>query len=151
MGRLIRTTSENKDFISLVALLDADLAQRDGDEHSFYAQFNSIARLQHVVVVYENDTPAGCGAIKPYDEHSVEVKRMYVAPEFRGKGIAGQVLAELEAWAGELGFSGCVLETGRRQPEAIALYTKHGYQKIPNYGQYKGVENSVCFEKILSR
>jgi putative acetyltransferase len=59
------------------------------------------------------------------------------------------VLSELESWAAELGYPKCVLETGKRQPEAIALYEKQGYQRIPNYGQYIGVENSVCFEKVL--
>ncbi len=54
-------------------------------------------------------------------------------------------------WASELGYTSCVLETGKRQPEAIALYTKNGYKIIPNYEQYEGVENSVCFRKIISK
>jgi len=74
---------------------------------------------------------------------------MYTLPGSRGKGIASQVLAELERWAAELSYEKCLLETGKRQPEAIALYKKRGYRLIPNYGQYAGVENSVCFEKIL--
>ena len=64
-------------------------------------------------------------------------------------GIATQILTELEKWATELSFKKCVLETGKKQPEAIALYIKNGYKIIPNYGQYEGVENSVCFEKLL--
>ena len=79
----------------------------------------------------------------------MEVKRMYTLPDFRGKGIATIVLQELEKWAKELRMEKCMLETGKRQPEAIALYTKNGYRLIPNYGQYAGVENSVCFEKLL--
>jgi GNAT superfamily N-acetyltransferase len=80
----------------------------------------------------------------------MEVKRMYVLPNNRGKGIATTLLWELEKWALELGYMKCVLETGKRQPEAISLYEKSGYQRIPNYGQYKGVENSICFEKIVT-
>jgi len=79
----------------------------------------------------------------------MEMKRMYTVPAFRGKGIATMVLRELEKWAAELSYMKCVLETGKRQPEAIDLYKKNGYKIIPNYGQYIGVENSVCFEKSV--
>jgi GNAT superfamily N-acetyltransferase len=60
------------------------------------------------------------------------------------------ILAELEKWAGELSCTKCILETGKRQPDAIGLYKKNGYKPVPNYGQYAGVENSVCFEKVIS-
>ncbi|MDX5419330.1 MAG: GNAT family N-acetyltransferase [Hymenobacteraceae bacterium] len=147
--RLIRTDSDNKDFVALVRLLDADLAERDGAEHSFYAQFNKIDKIRYVVLAYEVDKPVGCGAIKAYDSTTVEVKRMFALPESRGKGIATSVLSELEKWADELSYKRCILETGLKQPEAIRLYEKKGYQTIPNYGQYAGVENSVCFEKLI--
>ena len=150
MITIIKTNSTNADFIELVKQLDADLAERDGNEHAFYHQFNKIDMIKHAVVLYENNVPVGCGAIKEYMPGSMEVKRMYTMPVVRGKGIASKVLAALEAWAAELGYSSCVLETGKRQPEAIALYTKSGYSIIPNYGQYAGIENSVCFEKKLS-
>ncbi len=74
---------------------------------------------------------------------------MYVSPNFRGKGIATKILIELEKWAKELSFNKCVLETGKKQPEAIELYMKNGYAVISNYGQYKGIENSCCFEKEI--
>jgi putative acetyltransferase len=146
---LVRTDSDDVAFVGLVRLLDAELAERDGVDHSFYSQFNTIATLKHVVVAYANNLPVGCGAIKGSLPDSVEVKRMFTLPDSRGKGIASQVLAELERWAAELDYGKCVLETGKRQPEAIALYEKHGYRIIPNYGQYVGVENSVCFEKKI--
>jgi putative acetyltransferase len=148
---ILRTTSEHEDFVRLVRLLDADLAKRDGADHSFYAQFNKIAAIKHVVVLYENNQPVGCGAIKEQSADTMEVKRMYVLPESRKGGMATRILTELEHWAGELGYTKCVLETGKRQPEAIALYKKNGYKIIPNYGQYAGIENSVCFEKELKR
>lgn len=149
MLQLVRTDSQNPDFIELVRHLDAELAVRDGAEHAFYSQFNKIAMIKHAIVAYENEKPVGCGAIKAYEPDTMEVKRMYVPPEHRGKGIAAQVLAELENWAAELSMTRCILETGTKQPEAIALYRKSGYQQIPNYGQYLNVENSVCFEKHL--
>lgn len=146
---LKRTDSDSPDFISLVRLLDADLHKRDGEEHSFYAQFNSINTIRHAIVAYEKEVPVGCGAIKLFNAHSMEVKRMFVIPEFRGKGVASQILKGLEDWARELQIKKCVLETGKRQPEAISLYTKSGYKITPNFGQYTGVENSVCFSKAL--
>ena len=149
MTLLKRTNSSDIDFIQLVKQLDADLAERDGTEHGFYAQYNKIDAIQQVVVAYENEIPVGCGAIKPFSNGVMEVKRMYSVPAVRGKGVATKVLAELEKWAKELGNEKCILETGKRQPEAIALYEKNGYTIIDNYGQYAGIENSVCFEKQL--
>ena len=144
-----RTNSDDADFQSLVRELDKELAIRDGAEHSFYAQFNKIDAIKYVVVAYEENEPVGCGAIKSFDESSMEVKRMFVPLEKRSKGIASLVLQELENWANELGFTKCVLETGLKQPEAIRLYEKNGYKLIPNYGQYIGMDNSVCFEKEI--
>jgi putative acetyltransferase len=149
MTKIYRTSSDNPDFISLVKLLDAELAERDGEDHPFYAQFNKIDNIKYAVVAYENDKPISCGAIKEYSSDTMEVKRMYTLPECRGKGIATKVLIELERWAKELGYEKCILETGKKQPEAIALYKKNGYKLIPNFGQYAGVDNSVCFEKEM--
>ena len=146
---LKRTDSSDEQFISLVRKLDADLAIRDGEDHSFYSQFNKIDKIRHTIVAFENGEPMGCGAIKEFDPDAMEVKRMYTSPEGRGKGIASSVLRELEKWALEMSYKKCVLETGKRQPEAISFYKKNGYTVIPNYGQYIGIENSVCFEKRL--
>ena len=151
MIRIIRTDSDNPDFIKLVTRLDSDLAERDGNDHSFYAQYNKIDKIKYVVVAYEDGRPVGCGAIKEYEPNTMEIKRMYTSPESRGKGIATQVLTELEKWATELSFEKCVLETGKRQPEAIGLYKKNGYKLIPNYGQYAEIENSLCFEKDIKK
>ncbi|MDO9254253.1 MAG: GNAT family N-acetyltransferase [Bacteroidales bacterium] len=149
MINCIRTNSENKDFQNLVWELDADLRIRDGEDHAFYAQFNKIDKIRYAIVAYDNGIPFGCGAIKEYSPGTMEVKRMYVLPARRGQGIASLILKQLELWATELKIGKCILETGIKQPEAIALYKKNGYTIIPNYGQYVDVENSVCFEKIL--
>ncbi|MGC2237682.1 MAG: GNAT family N-acetyltransferase [Pyrinomonadaceae bacterium] len=149
MISLLRTNSDNADFRALVALLDADLAVRDGDEHGFYAQFNKIDKIREVVVAYEDEKAVGCGAFKEYEPNVAEIKRMFVLPESRGRGIAGEILKELETWSKELGFSQCILETGLKQPEAVRLYRKSGYEIIPNYGQYVGVENSICMRKSI--
>ncbi|MGM9476600.1 GNAT family N-acetyltransferase [Pedobacter sp. GSP4] len=146
---LIRTNSDHTDFRKLVKLLDHDLAVRDGEDHAFYAQFNKVDAIKEVVVAYQDEIPVACGAIKPFSEKEAEVKRMFVHPDYRKQGIAAKVLNELENWAAELGFFACVLETGKKQPEAISLYQKVGYRITPNYGQYIGVDNSVCMLKSL--
>ncbi len=148
--KIIRTNSENSDFQKLVIELDKDLAIRDGDEHAFFAQFNKINMIKHVVIAYDNEIAIACGAIKEYDSQTMEIKRMYVPPQYRGLGHASKILQELECWTKELGYKRCILETGLKQPEAIRLYEKNAFNKIPNYGQYIGVNNSVCFEKIIS-
>ena len=147
--KIFRTTSENLDFQKLVKQLDAYLAIMDGDEHSFYDQYNKIDLLKNCIVIFEDETAVACGAIKAFDEQSMEIKRMITLPEMRGKGIASKILNQLENWTKELGFSKTILETGIKQTEAIALYEKCGYKIIPNYGQYSGIENSVCYEKSL--
>ena len=149
MINCIRTNSENKDFQKLVLELDADLKIRDGEDHSFYAQFNMIDKIKYVILAYENEIAVGCGAIKEYSPDTMEVKRMYVVLKRRGQGIASSILELLEQWTIELNYRKCLLETGKKQPEAIKLYLKNGYTVIPNFGQYENVDNSVCFEKVL--
>lgn len=149
MATFNRTLSDNVDFQNLVALLDEDLKVRDGDEHSFYAQFNKIENLRNVIVCYINNIPIGCGAFKEYDQKRVEIKRMFVRPEYRGHGIGLNILKELELWASELNYPECILETGKKQPEAIRLYQKAGYVLIKNYGQYENIKNSVCMTKAI--
>lgn len=147
--RAERTTSSDPSFRTLVSELDRYLAVRNGEADAFFAQFNKVDHIQHVVVIHAGDMAVGCGAFKSFGEEAVEVKRMFTSPEQRQRGIASMVLSELEEWARELGYRRCVLETGTMLQHAIALYKKHGYSITPNYGQYVGVETSVCFEKAL--
>ncbi len=144
----VRVNGSNVDFQHLVKALDAYLAIVDGEEHAFFDQFNKISQLQYVVVLYADNKPVACGAIRPLGE-KMEVKRMYTSPDFRGKGLALRVLHELEKWAKELGAGACILETGIKQLEAVSLYQKGGYTVIPNYPPYTQAENSVCFQKEL--
>jgi GNAT superfamily N-acetyltransferase len=150
MVTIKRTNSGDKDFHELVRLLDKDLLDRYGALQDYYSRFNSISNLPTVVLAYDNGQPVGCGCFKRFDETSVEVKRMYVINEQRGKGIGNAILHELEKWAAELKVGTIVLETGNNQPEAIHLYGKMGYAVIPNYGQYSGMETSICMKKELA-
>lgn len=147
MIEIRKTNSSNADFIDLVKELDAYLAITDGDDHAFYDQYNKLDKIKHVLVAYQNNEAIGCGAIKRFDEISMEIKRMYVKPSKRGGKVAQQIIEKLEHWAREMGYKRCILETGERQEEAVRFYHKSGYKRTENYGQYKGVENSMCFEK----
>ena len=149
MIEIKRTSSANKDFQQLVSKLNAYLKKVDGDEHSFYNQYNSIESLKHVVVAYNNLEPIGCGAFKEFNNNSVEIKRMYTLPNMRNKKVASKILYELESWANELGYSNIILETGKRQLEAVSFYNKNNYQVIQNFEPYEHIENSVCFKKQL--
>jgi GNAT superfamily N-acetyltransferase len=144
-----RTNSEDKNFEELVRELDLELKARDGEDHLFYAQLNKTDKIKCVIVAYELDIPVGCGAIREYSQDTMEVKRMFVPLNKRGQGIASAILTELETWCKELKYKRCILETGKNQPEAIRLYEKNNYKRISNFGSYKNIENSVCFEKEL--
>lgn len=148
MITLKRTTSDDFDFNYLTRLFDDYLVEIDGNEKDFFAQYNQIY-INNVIVFYENEVALGCGAFKEYEENVAELKRMFVLPESRGKGIASAILAALENWAKEEGFTSCILETSCRLQNAIALYQKFGFEVTPNYGQYIGVESSVCMKKNI--
>lgn len=130
--------------------LDRYLNGVNGGNNDFFAQFNKLDLIKNVVVAYEGDQPVGCGAIKEYAPDTMEVKRMFVPVDKRGRGIAGLILKELETWAAELGYKKCILETALSMEPAVALYKKSSYSVIPNYDPYIGVETSICFEKLLS-
>ena len=149
MIKFVKTNAENADFLALVKRLDAALKITDGVDHIFYSQFNKVDNIKHILVAYDDKVPVGCGAIKAYSDTCMEVKRMFVDETKRGEGLGLEILTRLEKWAAQLGCDSCILETGKRQVDAIALYKKAGYAVIENYGQYSGVENSVCFEKKI--
>ena len=121
--KLVRTTSENADFKKLSALFDEYLVDIDGDEREFFAFYNNV-QLEHVLVIYENNIAVGCGGFKEFDPNTAEIKRMFVHPDQRGKGIASLILSELESWSTEYGFSSYILETSPKLTSAIALYKK---------------------------
>jgi len=147
--KFIRTTSEDADFRKMVYALDEDLNLRNGDIQRQYDQYNKIDRIKHAMVIYFDDKPVGCGCFKKFDDEMVEMKRMFVLPEMRGKQLAARMLQELEKWAIEEGNTVAVLETGRRQVEAQRLYSIAGYFRTENYGQYIGMEDSICYRKVL--
>ena len=141
-----RTTSDDPEFKKLSALFDEYLVDIDGDERDFFAFYNNV-HLDYVLLVNEGKEAIGCGGFKKFDNQTAEIKRMFVHPDNRGKGIASLILKELENWAHELHYDNFVLETSPKLEAAVALYQKTGYKIIPNFGQYIGVENSICMKK----
>ena len=147
---LHRTTKDDPRYRMLVAELDRFLTVTDGDDHAFYDQFNGSDDIPYVLVGEEKGEAIACGALKPYDPTTLEVKRMYTAEGHRGRGVAVRLLEELEAWARELGYLRLILETGKRQTAAVRLYEKYGFERMAeNYGPYRTMDNSVCMERAL--
>jgi GNAT superfamily N-acetyltransferase len=149
MISLKRVNSDSLEFRELVCLLNQDLNGRYGVKQSEYDTYNIIEYIDTIVIANYESNPAGCGCFKKYDDETIEIKRMFVKPEFRGKGISKLILRELETWGKHLGYTKAILETGKNQPEAISLYNKSGYNRIPNYDQYIGIDNSICMMKSL--
>ncbi len=146
---LRRCNSENTDFKGLISLLNSELDQRYGTLQKQYDKYNKIELLETVVIAYDEGIPVGCGCFKKVDGSTIELKRIFVQRESRGKGFASIILTELEKWAKKEKFCYSILETGIKQYEAINLYKKRGYEIIENFGQYKDNMNSVCMKKIL--
>ena len=147
--RIVKTTSENTDFVNLIAALDKSLWERYPELKSDYWGNNILEINPNVVILYLEEKAVGCGCFKKYDKNTIEIKRMFVSPEVRGMGLAQTILIELESWASSLGYSSSVLETLYKQKEAIALYQKTGYAIVENYEPYVGLENSICMRKQI--
>ena len=134
----------------LIAELDRDLNRRypGNPVHGIdVGEFNAAGGCFVLLSAEERGGAVACGAFRPVAADCVEIKRMFVQEAFRGRGFAKLILRHLEAVAKQRGFKGMVLETGVRQPEAIALYRSAGYFQIPNFGAYAGNPDSVCFAK----
>lgn len=138
-----------EEFQELIDLLDHSLRERYPDPQGFYAAKNRLAPDTLGVLLRFDRAPVACGAIRPFSEGVFEVKRMFVRPEFRGRGLSRRVLDELERLARGMGGHRLILETGTRQTEALGLYRSSGFAPIPNYGEYAGITTSVCMEKSI--
>jgi GNAT superfamily N-acetyltransferase len=147
--QLLRCTTGEPRFQSLVRELDADLTTRYGEVQSLYTPHNKVAEIETAVLALEGGAPVGCGCWKPHGPGTIELKRMFVRPAARGRRIGQQLVEALEAWARELGHTAAVLETGNLQHEAIALYTRCGYQRTPCFPPYDHLPASVCMRKPL--
>lgn len=150
MITLKRTSSEDQDFQYLIQLLDKELLERYPATQHALKPFNQVKLDAKVVLAYVEDKLAGCGCYRnTQNDGEIEIKRMFVKESYRGKGIARNILFELEQWAKENGKINVILETGIKQPEAIALYKKCNYVEIEKYAPYVNSKESVCMGKAL--
>jgi putative acetyltransferase len=136
----------------LIAELNAELTARYPEDGANFFNLDADEVSEGrggFFVAYIDGAPIGCGAVRRIEPSVAEIKRMYVAPPARGQGVGRQILNALEAEARRLGMKRLVLETGPRQPDAIALYTRAGYCEIPLFGEYIGSNFSVCMAKDL--
>jgi putative acetyltransferase len=136
----------------LIAALDAHLSSRYTPEQRFGPNLKPAQLapgLGTFVIARVEGRAVGCGAIRLLDPTTVEVKRMYVEPEQRGRGVAKEILQHLEAAGRELGAERAVLETGIHQDEAIGLYRRAGYVPVDCWGEYTTSPTSICFEKMI--
>ena len=145
-----RTTANNPDFIYLVSLLDHELWVELNEDQSTYDQYNKVSDISTAIVIYADEKPVACGCYKKHDDKTVEIKRMYVDKNYRGKGISRIVLNELEKWSIEKQYEFAILETSVHFDVAKNLYQKAGYAVIPNYDQYANLQESVCMKKKLA-
>ena len=133
----------------LFSELDEDIRRRYPGPPDGVDGFEFVATHGYAVVAWSAGEPIGCGAFRPVSRTTVEIKRMYVRPAYRGRGIARRMLVALEDEARARGYAEAILETGTRQPEAIALYRCCGYREIAPYEPYVANPYSVCFAKAL--
>lgn len=148
--QLIETTGTDTRFVALCATLDADLNTQNGQQlQSVYNKYNTLEKIQTVVLALQNGTPVACAAMKEYAPSTAEVKRVFTAPSWRGQGVAAAVMAALEQCAKREGYTRLVLETGLTMLPAQRLYRRLGFCPIPNYGPYANLPESYCMEKTL--
>lgn len=147
----IYSNGKNQDFAYLCTLLDGVLNVSSGGEENRVeqAKYNGLEQIHDVVVVYEDSIAVACASFKFFDEESVELKRVYVKDDYRRKGIAREMIKQLEESARKQGYKRFVLETLDASVEAITLYSSIGYQRIANYGPYAKIESSICMEKFI--
>ena len=134
----------------LIAELSSRYADREDDEASSFHPADATVPRGAFVIATLDGRPVGCGALRPMTDEVAEIKRMYVHPDARGLGVGRAIIAELERLAQDFGYRGLKLETGLRQPEAIALYTGRGFVRIESYADYRDNPLSVCFGKEIA-
>jgi putative acetyltransferase len=141
---------DHPDAVALRAAQRAELTARYGTPDSEPGPAPTAGDTTIFLLARDPDGVAiGCGALRELDASTGEIKRMYVVPQRRRSGVAAAVLAALEAEAVRRGWMRLRLETGTEQPDAMAFYERHGYQRIANFGHYAGSAVSVCYERAL--
>ena len=143
--------SSNEDFIILCDELDDFLNETAGGEieRDKYKKFNYCDTMDYVIVTYAGEKPVGCAALRKYSDEEIEVKRVFVREEYRGKKIGGIMMENLIVQSKRLGYKRMILETGELLKASVRLYSKYGFEIIPNYGAYVNMPESLCMGRSL--
>lgn len=149
--RFVRSNGHVADFVSLCHQLDYELDLRAGDDaqRARHSKYNTLDEIRHAFVIYHGEKAVGCGAIRRFDEKTVELKRIYIAMDERRKGLASELIGHLQDWARELGYQRMILETPESMLEAQQLYCSLAFEKIVQYGPYKEMPEARCMSKSL--
>ena len=147
--RIVNVKADDADAVMLMDELSETLEKITGNSgrHSFNSKDVTTDRSVFAVAYDDNGNPLGCGAIRPYDDETAEVKRMYA--KSKGKSVGTEILTYLEQQAKAMGYSRLCLETRVVNERAVSFYKKRGYKVIENYGKYKNHSEAICFEKQL--
>lgn len=148
---LIRTDGNHPGFLELIQYLDKELRSYESDHDEIYITQNVVPENVYVTQIMQGDQAVGCACLRDYKDGDIELKRMYVLPGHRGKGLSLRILEDLEQWARDLGRNRIILETGSILDKAVSLYKSAGYERIDNYGQYKDIDESICFAKKVGK
>lgn len=153
MGNIIlkQVLCNSTDFVLLCDELDKFLNGAIGgeDRREKYKKFNCLDTMDYVVAAYDNEIPVGCAALRKFSDDTVEVKRVFVREEYRGRNIGGKILDNLIIYSKGLGYGYMILETGDFLKASVRLYSRYGFEKIPNYGAYVGMPESLCMGRSL--
>ena len=149
--KLIHADEKDERFLSLVEELDYGYYQRIGDELEKYNQYNEFKDPHFVILMLDGDEAIACASYRKFDEESVEFKRVYVKKQYRKKGIASDIIKELEKDAIEKGFKNSHIVTGKKNHAAIRLYKKLGYFKTDNFEEFREDKTVICMKKNFKK
>ena len=151
MTEFMITDGTDKTFIKLCHMLDESLNEIVGGEEkrAGFIPLNALDNIHDAIIAYMDGEPVGCASFKCFDKTTAEMKRVFIKKEFRGKGLSKPLIFRLEAMAKARGYQSMILETGDMLKAAMHVYEEIGYKRIPNYGPYKDMADSVCMKKIL--
>ncbi len=148
-----RITSTNELFMELIQEMDRAMDQKfhekDDTTRENYETWDTNENIETAVLISDGEKAAACGRLHEFDPDTVEIRQIFVTGEYRRKGLADIILGELELWAMEMGYERVIAAISSGKPEAQELFYKHDYTKIPNYGQYTDMSQSICLEKNL--
>lgn len=151
MMEIVVTDGTDARFVALCHELDAHLAESSGKgtPRQHYDQYNTLEHIHDVVLIVEAGQAVACGSFKEYGPDSAEIKRVFTKPDFRGRGYSKIIMGVLEKRAVDKGYRRLILETGTFLENARRLYISCGFHSIDNYGQYAGMPESLCMEKLV--